>query len=169
MANILVKIGRIWNSQCKCNYLKNGKPFLNFLFHFWNLHQFLNILRKNMMVIADIFPKLQTVENFVSPFCNKRRNMLLQSTCESVLSSCEITMRMLLSCVFIILRDVDLENVSLSVRSNLGDLCYYIDCRWQVYRWTLREFETPNSNAIIWKTKNSISIFYSISEIYIKF
>ena len=25
------------------------------------------------MVIADVFPKLQTVKNFVRPFCKKRR------------------------------------------------------------------------------------------------
>ena len=36
--SILVVIGRLYRYQFKCNYLKNQKPFLNFLLHFWNLH-----------------------------------------------------------------------------------------------------------------------------------
>ena len=43
------------------------KLFLNFLLHFWNLHQILNILKKKIMVIANVFPKLETVINFVRP------------------------------------------------------------------------------------------------------
>ena len=38
---------------------------------------------------------------------------LWHSTCESLPKSCEISMRALLSCFFVILREVDLENVSL--------------------------------------------------------
>ena len=45
--------------------------FSQFFFHFWNLHQTLNIFRKNMMVIANEFPKLHTVKNFVRPFSKK--------------------------------------------------------------------------------------------------
>ena len=71
MASILLKSGRICDFQCKCNYLKNEKLFLNCLLHFWNLHQILNILRKEMMVIANVFPKLQTVKIFVRPLCEK--------------------------------------------------------------------------------------------------
>ena len=40
--------------------------FLNFLIHFCDLHQILNILLKNMMVIVNIFLKLQTAKNFVN-------------------------------------------------------------------------------------------------------
>ena len=72
MASILFNIARICNSQCKCNFLKNEKLFLNFLFHFWNLHQFLNILITRMVVILNVFPQLQTVKNFCSPLCKKR-------------------------------------------------------------------------------------------------
>ena len=36
------------------------KTFFQFFFHFWNLHQMLNILKKMMIVIANLFPKLQT-------------------------------------------------------------------------------------------------------------
>ena len=73
MASILFNIARICNSQFKCKYLKNEKLFFNFLFHFWNLHQILNILKKKMMVLANVFLKLQTVKNFVAPICKKRR------------------------------------------------------------------------------------------------
>ena len=45
MASILLKIGRICNSQFKYNYPQNEKRFLDFLFHFWNLHQILNFLK----------------------------------------------------------------------------------------------------------------------------
>ena len=73
MASILFNIAGICNSQIKCNYLKNGKIFVNFLFHFWSLHQILNILKKEMMVWANVFSKLQTVKNIVTPLFKKRR------------------------------------------------------------------------------------------------
>ena len=47
--------------------------FSNFLFHFWNLHQIFNILKRDTMVIANVFSKLQTVKNFVRPLCKKCR------------------------------------------------------------------------------------------------
>ena len=70
---MLFLIVRISNSQFKCEYLKNEKPFLNFFPHVRDLHQIFNILEKNMMVIANVFPKLQTLNNFVAPLCKKRR------------------------------------------------------------------------------------------------
>ena len=63
-ASILLKISRICHSQFKCNYLKSKKLFRKILFHLWNVHQISNILRQKMMVIANVFPKLQTVKNF---------------------------------------------------------------------------------------------------------
>ena len=48
------------------------KLFLEFLFHFWILHQILNILKYKMIVIANVFPKLQTVKIFVRPLSKKR-------------------------------------------------------------------------------------------------
>ena len=51
----------------------NWKTFLNFLFYFWNQHNILNILKKNMVVIDNVSPKLQTVKNFVGPLFKKRR------------------------------------------------------------------------------------------------
>ena len=72
-ASILSKVVRICNSQFKCNYLKNKKLFLNFLFDFWNLHQILKILREKMIIIANVFPKYQTVKILVRPLSKKRR------------------------------------------------------------------------------------------------
>ena len=42
---------------------QNEKHFLNFLFHFMNLHQMLNILIEKMIVRANVFPNLHTVKN----------------------------------------------------------------------------------------------------------
>ena len=57
----------------QCNYLKSEMAFLNFLFHFLNLHQILNILKKGMIVIGNAFLKLQTVKILVRPLSKKRR------------------------------------------------------------------------------------------------
>ena len=62
-----LRIGRKCNSQVKWTYLKNQKLFLDFLFHFWNLHQMLNILKKMMNLTANVFPKLQTGKILVRP------------------------------------------------------------------------------------------------------
>ena len=51
--------------QFKCNYLKNEKLFLAFLFLLWILHQIWNTLKEKMIVIANVFPKLQTLKSFV--------------------------------------------------------------------------------------------------------
>ena len=53
---------------------QNEKHFLNFLFHFWNLHQFFNILKKKMIVIANIFPKLPTVKNVFRTLSKRRHS-----------------------------------------------------------------------------------------------
>ena len=73
MPSILFKTARICNSQFKCYYLKNQKNFQHFLLHFWNLHQILNLLKKRTIVIANVFPKLQTLKIFVRPLSKKRR------------------------------------------------------------------------------------------------
>ena len=72
MPSIPFKIVRICYSQFKWIYLENQKLFLNFLFHFWNLHQILKFLKKRMIVIANVFPKLQTVKVFPRPLWKKR-------------------------------------------------------------------------------------------------
>ena len=51
---------------------QKGKGFLNFSFHFWNVHQVLNILEKRMIVIANLFSKLETVKILLRPLSKKR-------------------------------------------------------------------------------------------------
>ena len=72
MGSMMFKIVRICNSQLKWIYLKKEKLFLNFLFHFWNLDQMLNISKKRMIVVDNVFPKLQTVKIFLRPLSKKR-------------------------------------------------------------------------------------------------
>ena len=73
LTSILFGIVRICQSRFKWNYLKNDEPFLYFLFHFWNLHQILNLLKHKMIVIANAFPKLQTVKDLLRPLSKKWR------------------------------------------------------------------------------------------------
>ena len=73
MTSILFRIVRIWRSLFKSSYLKNKKHFLRFLLHLWNLHQILNIFKKKKIVIADVFPKLTTVQGLVTPLTIQRR------------------------------------------------------------------------------------------------
>ena len=73
MASILFKILRICNYQFKCNYLNNETLFPNFLFHFYIPHQILNILKEKMIVIANVFPKLQTVKRSVRKLSQEHR------------------------------------------------------------------------------------------------
>ena len=48
------------------------KLFWIFFFHFWNLHQILNILKKKMIVIATLLRKLQAVKNLVNLLSKKK-------------------------------------------------------------------------------------------------
>ena len=73
MGSIMFKIVRISNSQFKCNYLKNEISFLDFLFHFSNLHHIYNILENGMIAIPNVFPKLQTAKISFRPLSKKRR------------------------------------------------------------------------------------------------
>ena len=63
---------RICRSPIKSTYLKNKNHFLSFLLHLWNLHQILNIFRKNKIVIGNVFPKLTTVQGLVTPLTIQR-------------------------------------------------------------------------------------------------
>ena len=82
---------RIPAAKCRisCNnfkhyYLKNGRLFLDFLLHFWNVHEIYNILKKRMSVLASLFPKLlfpkevatetSRRSRFKTPFSNQRVN-----------------------------------------------------------------------------------------------
>ena len=73
MPSIVFKTVRICLSQLKCNYLRNQKLFLNFLFHFWNLNQILNVLKTKIIVIANVFPKLHTVKKLARILSKEQR------------------------------------------------------------------------------------------------
>ena len=47
----------------RCNYLTQRKYFLKSFLHLLNLHSILNILKKQMAFIADVFLNLRTPEN----------------------------------------------------------------------------------------------------------
>ena len=64
---------RVCCSLFKCSYFKNKKRFVGFLFHLWNLHHISNIFKKKKIVIANVFPKLATVQCLVTPLTIKRR------------------------------------------------------------------------------------------------
>ena len=48
--------------------------FFDFLFHFWNLHQILNILEKKLIVIPTLFRKIHNVKNVVKPLSKKHHS-----------------------------------------------------------------------------------------------
>ena len=60
-------------SEFKCNYLENEQLFLNFRFHFWNSHQFLNILKKNIIVTTNVFLEFKTAKEVVRQISKKPR------------------------------------------------------------------------------------------------
>ena len=84
MTSIPAAICRIFCHNFKRFYLKNGRLFLDFLLHFWNVHQILNIFKKRMSVLGLLFPKIlfrtevatETSRRscFRTPFGNQRVN-----------------------------------------------------------------------------------------------
>ena len=73
ITSILLGIVRICSSLFKSNYLKNEKPFLSFFFLLWNLHQILKTFGKEVIVIANMFSRLQTVKDLGRTLSQKRR------------------------------------------------------------------------------------------------
>ena len=73
MTSILFQIVRISGSLPKSSYLKNKKNSLCFLFHWCNLYQISNILRKKKIFIANPFPKSATVQGLITPLTIQRR------------------------------------------------------------------------------------------------
>ena len=74
MTSILFLTENIWGNQFRSNYLKNEKLFLNYLLHFRNLHEILNICKKKTSFIADLFVKLRTPKNVVRYMSKKSRS-----------------------------------------------------------------------------------------------
>ena len=74
MTSILFLTEIIWRNQFGSNYLKNKKLFLNYILRFRNLHEILNICKKKMSFIADLFVKLRTPKNVVRYMSKKSRS-----------------------------------------------------------------------------------------------
>ena len=157
---MLLRIVRNCNSLLKCNYLKNEIFALYFLFNWWNLHQILNIFLKKKIVIAHVFPKLQTAKDFVTPL-SKRRRFRTSFHSQHVTST--------FINIFLTLRGNNLENSSIIEIWYHRGVCKDIDCRLQVSFSGLWEFAIPYSNKIILKTKNIFSVFCSVYGIFITF
>ena len=147
------------------------KTFSKFLFHFWILHQILNILNEKMIIIANVFPKLQTVKIFLRPLSKKLRfrNTLWQSTCESVPNVCKISMGTFLSCSSSFLGSLILKTSPTVPHEFPGLFVYTLTADGKLSCSRLWEFATPNSNPVIWTTKNFSWIFCYISGFCIKF
>ena len=58
--------------RSQMQFSEKRKSFCKIHFDLWNLHQILSILKKKMTVIANVFRKLQIVENLVRPLSKKR-------------------------------------------------------------------------------------------------
>ena len=71
MTSILFEIERIRRPRFKRNYLET-KTFFLFFCYFWNVHQILNTLNKQMIVIATLLRKLQAVKDLVRPLSKKQ-------------------------------------------------------------------------------------------------
>ena len=56
----------ISHNKFKRHYLKNKRLFMEFLLHFWNVHEIQNILKKKMSILAQLFQKLWTAEEVVT-------------------------------------------------------------------------------------------------------
>ena len=165
MTNIRLKSARICHSQFKCNYLENKKHFLNFLFHSWNLHQILNILKEKMIVIANVYPKLQAVKNLVTKLSKRRCFSVSEHALTVNMWKLPSYLRNLHESAFIMIFSLVSEKLiwkmsSLVLTEILG---VFLNTLIGDAMYRLREFATPNSNAITWKTKKIFSIFCSIS------
>ena len=73
MTSILWLIEAILRNQFRYYYLKNKRVFVNFLLHFWNVHEILNIFKKRMTLIADVFPKLPSPKKGIALMSEKSR------------------------------------------------------------------------------------------------
>ena len=89
MTSIVLVMVKYCRSQFKCNYLVN-KVFRNFLRRIWNLHQFLNILKKRppsqhipkLWIAKDVIRQMFKRSCFRTPFQSqhgKGSQTLLQS------------------------------------------------------------------------------------------
>ena len=73
MKSILFLIEIIYSNIVRCNNLRNKKFFPIFFLHFENLHPILNIFKKDMTLIANIFLNLGTPKNVIRQMSQKPR------------------------------------------------------------------------------------------------
>ena len=140
------------------------KNFLDFFVSFLESTSNIKCFQKKMMVVANVFPKLQTGKNLVRG--------LLKSDVSKNPSSVNMWnrpkylryLRPLLSCFFITVREADWKSISLSDACNLRYICWQIYRLWKLCWLRLWEFATPNSNAIILKTQIFLEFFVPLLE-----
>ena len=65
MTSILFLIETIYCNIFRCNYLRNKKHFPNFFLHFRSLDSILQIFKKKMTLIADVFLNLRTPKTWL--------------------------------------------------------------------------------------------------------
>ena len=65
MTSILFLTEEIDCKIFRCIDLRKEKSFLNFFLHFLNLESILNIFKKKMILIADVFLSILTQKNVV--------------------------------------------------------------------------------------------------------
>ena len=56
----------ISRNKFKRHYPKNKRLFVDFLFHFWNVHEIYKILKKKMSILAQLFQKLWIAKEVVT-------------------------------------------------------------------------------------------------------
>ena len=56
----------ISRNKFKRHYLKNKRLFVDFLLHFWNVHEIKNILKQKMSILAQLFQKWWTAKEVVT-------------------------------------------------------------------------------------------------------
>ena len=166
---------RICRSLFESSYPKNKKLCLGFLFHLWNLNQILNIFQKKKIVIANVFPKLTTVQGKVMPptiQCRhktsfdsqqvKRFQTLVKSLLEH---SYHIFSSLWAEAIWKISPLMKFEIIRLFVNTWTAHYKYPVpDCENLPF-----PFAVPYSSPVILETKNVCSVFYSIYGISIKF
>ena len=71
--SILLLTEAICSNIFRCIYLTKEKLFLHFILHLRSLHSILNIFKKQMTLIADVFLNLRTPKNVVRVMSKKTR------------------------------------------------------------------------------------------------
>ena len=71
MTSILFLIETIYSNIFRCIYLRKEKCFLDFFWHFGNLVSILNIFKKKMTLIADLFLNSRTPKVVVRQMSKK--------------------------------------------------------------------------------------------------